>query len=46
MMDPLKPEGDFECLANSPEFARFSELLARLTGVAMSLLSAAGRVPR
>lgn len=33
---------DFECLAASPEFARFSELLAQLTGVAMSLLSPRG----
>ena len=41
-MDALRPESDFESLAVSPEFARFSELLARLTGVAMSLLSPQG----
>lgn len=38
----VKSNDDFESLAISPEFARFSELLAKLTGVAMSLLSPQG----
>jgi len=42
-MDARKTNADFECLAASPEFARFSELLAKLTGVAMSLLSPQGK---
>jgi len=41
-MNPYKTNDDFECLAASLEFARFSELLAKLTGVAMSLLSPQG----
>jgi len=41
-MDSIRPDNDFECLAAAPEFARFSELLAKLTGVAMSLFSPQG----
>jgi AraC-like DNA-binding protein/ligand-binding sensor protein len=41
-MELTKPNDDFECLAASPEFARFSELLTKLTGVAMSLMSPRG----
>lgn len=41
-MEPVNANTDFECLAASPEFARFSELLTKLTGVAMSLLSPQG----
>jgi len=41
-MPLVSASNDFDCLAAAPEFARFSELLAKLTGVAMSLLSPQG----
>lgn len=41
-MNNVSVSDDFECLAASQEFACFSELLAKLTGVAMSLLSPRG----
>jgi len=43
-MQNLQTREDFESLAALPEFSRFSEILTKLTGVAMSLQSPDGEI--
>lgn len=43
-MQTLQTREDFESLAALPEFSRFSEILTKLTGVAMSLHSPDGEI--
>ena len=43
-MQNQQTRADFESLAALPEFSRFSEILTRLTGVAMSLQSPEGEI--
>ena len=43
-MQNVQPQADFESLAALPEFASFSEILTKLTGISMSLQSPEGDV--